>query len=465
MLSEQIEDKIIKLFLTIAEGEKEIQKLKKIMSNKYNINPIKLFNKIDIDEKGFFTKIDFKSYLNNFHINFTQNDIDIFFFFYDTNNDNYINLEEFIDFLIPNNTLNNQWKNQIKKNKNEYCDYFLQTEILNLFLKIFNEEKILGEHIFTLVNQIKLCDNFSIESLFNVLRGYLYITVESLSAFFDRKNIQYKKKDVQNILNRILRGYSYKIPLKRLEKFFNLIETNIDYNKTINNSYSNYPNQYNNNLYIKTSTLTDNSKYYKTQYNNYNDLTKNLKNKNKNKKYTFSNNEDLINKYLNTENQKDSENAFNKIYECMHLSNYNNSKIPIQRYNKPPFIKEKIYNGTNIPYKNYLQDKRNNSLNHRRNQTIQNNQDFEIKSYFEKHLNSYSNHNYINNNFSNKNVSYEINNCNCNCSQKEYLINPNNYLKNNNNMYKIKKYNQINAPIRITDSLVIKPVIERKKYC
>ena len=109
--------------------------------------------------------------------------------------------------------------------------------------------------------------------------------------------------------------------------------------------------------------------------------------------------------------------------------------------------------------------KRNNSLNHRRNQTIQNNQDFEIKSYFEKHLNSYSNHNYINNNFSNKNVSYEINNCNCNCSQKEYLINPNNYLKNNNNMYKIKKYNQINAPIRITDSLVIKPVIERKKYC
>ncbi len=463
MLSEQIEDKIIKLFLIIAEGEKEIQKLKKIMSNKYNINPIKLFNKIDIDEKGFFTKIDFKSYLNNFHINFTENDINIFFFFYDTNNDNYINLEEFIDFLIPNNSLNIQWKNQIKNNKNEYNDYFLQTEILNLFLKILNEEKLLGEQVFNFVNQIKLCDNFSIESLFNVLRGYLYITVESLSAFFDRKNTKYKKKDIQNILNRIYRGYSYKIPLKRLESFFNLIETNINYNKKINNSYSNYTNQSNNNLYIKNTTLTDNSKFYKTQFNNYKDLTKNLRNKNRNKKYTFSNYDDLLNKYLNTENQKDSEKAFNNIYECMHLSNYNNSKIPIQRNNKPPFIKEKIYNGTNIPYKNYLQDKRNNSLNHRRNQTIQNNQDYEIKSYCDKKLNKYSNNNYINNNYNNKNVSYEINNCNC--YQYEYSINSNKHFRNNNNMYKIQKCNQINAPIRITDSLVIKPVMERKKFC
>jgi len=463
MLSEQIEDKIVKLFLTIAEGEKEIQKLKKIMSNKFNINPIKLFNKIDIDEKGVFTKIDFKSYLNNFQINFTQNDIDIFFFFYDTNNDNYINLEEFIDFLIPNNTLNNQWKNQIKNNKNECNDYFLQTEILNLFLQIFNEEKFLGEQIFNIINQIKLCNNFSIETLFNVLRGYLYITVESLSAFFDRKNIKYKKKDIQNILNRIQRGYSYKISLKRLENFFNLIETNIDYQK-INNSYSNHKNQSNNNLYIKNTTLTDNSKYYKTQYNNYNDLTKNLKNINRNKNYTFSNYEDLIHKYLNTENQKDSEKAFNNIYECMHLSNYNNPKIPIKRNNKPPFIKEKINNGTNIPYKNYLQGKRNNSLNHRRNQTIQNNQEFTIKGYYEKKLNKYLNHNYINHYNNNKNVSYEINNCNC--SQNEYLINSNNYFRNNNNnIYKIKKYNQINAPIRITDSLIIKPIMERKKYC
>ena len=81
MLSSKIEDKIAQLFLNIGKGEKEIQKIKKILTEKYKINPIKLFNKIDVDEKGFFTKVDFESYLNNFKVNFSKNDIDIFFFF------------------------------------------------------------------------------------------------------------------------------------------------------------------------------------------------------------------------------------------------------------------------------------------------------------------------------------------------------------------------------------------------
>ena len=82
MLSSKIEDKIAQLFLNIGKGEKEIQKIKKILTEKYKINPIKLFNKIDVDEKGFFTKVDFESYLNNFKVNFSKNDIDIFSFFF-----------------------------------------------------------------------------------------------------------------------------------------------------------------------------------------------------------------------------------------------------------------------------------------------------------------------------------------------------------------------------------------------
>ena len=39
MLDSKIEEKIGKLFLFIAKGEKEIKKLKKIISEKYKINP------------------------------------------------------------------------------------------------------------------------------------------------------------------------------------------------------------------------------------------------------------------------------------------------------------------------------------------------------------------------------------------------------------------------------------------
>ena len=452
MLSSKIEDKIAQLFLNIGKGEKEIQKIKKILTEKYKINPIKLFNKIDVDEKGFFTKVDFESYLNNFKVTFSKNDIDIFFFFYDSNLDNYINLEEFIDFLIPNNTINNEWKNKIKKNKIDYNDYFIESEILNLFLQIFKEEKVFGENIFQIINEIKSTEDFSVQLLFNILRGYLYITIESLSAFFDRKHIKYKKSDVENILNRIHRGNSCKISLNRLESLFYFSNNFYPNNNQLTNSNCN--NQSNDNYYIRTTTVTDNSNNYKTLYN---ESSKNnyYRKKNsipKSRNQLYSNHENLINKYLNTE--KNSGKEFNNIYECIHLST-NNVRIPIKINHKPPIFKKRINNGSNILYKNYIQEKRNNSLNHRRCQTLENKPNYVINSYSEKKINKIPNSSSINNYYKN-NISYEMNECKY--FPTEYSINSNYYY--NQNIFKNNTYN--NIPVRVSDSLVIKPAFERR---
>ena len=453
MLDSKIEEKIGKLFLFISKGEKEIKKLKKIISEKYKINPVKLFNKIDVDEKGFFTKVDFESYLNNFKIHFSKNDIDIFFFFFDTNLDNYINLEEFIDFLIPNNNINKAWKNKVKKNKNDCNDYFIESESLNLFLQIFKEEKNFGEKIFKIVNEVKSSQDFSVESLFNILRGYLYISIESLSAFFDRKYIKYKKSDVENILNRIDRGNSCKISFNRFQSFFNFSDKLYPNNYQIYNTSTNFNNESNDNYYNKTTIITDRSNNYNTLNNDYmcnHYIKKKYIPKSRNPQYSYSNYESLINKYLNTEKPKDSLKMFNNIYECIHHSN--NVRIPIKLNNKKPILKNQINNGTNIQYKNYIQEKRNNSLNNRICQTLENNPKYMINSYFEKKIKKISNKENNYNHFQ-TNFSYEMNNCNH--FPTEISINANNQNIFNNNIYN-------NTPIKISESVIIKPSIERR---
>ena len=453
MLDSKIEEKIGKLFLFIVKGEKEIKKLKKVISEKYKINPVKLFNKIDVDEKGFFTKVDFESYLNNFKVNFSKNDIDIFFFFFDTNLDNYINLEEFIDFLIPNNNINKAWKNKVKKNKNDCNDYFIESESLNLFLQIFKEEKNFGEKIFKIVNEVKSSQDFSVEPLFNILRGYLYISIESLSAFFDRKYIKYKKSDVENILNRIDRGNSCKISFNRFQSFFNFSDKLYPNNYQIYNTSTNFNNESNDNYYNKTTIITDRSNHYNTLNNDYmcnHYRKKNYIPKSRNPQYSYSNYESLINKYLNTEKPKDSLKMFNNIYECIHHSN--NVRIPIKLNNKKPILKNKINNGTNIQYKNYIQEKRNNSLNNRICQTLENNPKYMINSYFEKKIKKISNKENNYNHFQ-TNFSYEMNNCNH--FPTEISINANNQNIFNNNIYN-------NTPIKISESVIIKPSIERR---
>ena len=389
MLDSKIEEKIGKLFLFIAKGEKEIKKLKKIISEKYKINPVKLFNKIDVDEKGFFTKVDFESYLNNFKVNFSKNDIDIFFFFFDTNLDDYINLEEFIDFLIPNNNINKAWKNKVKKNKNDCNDYFIESESLNLFLQIFKEEKNFGEKIFKIVNEVKSSQDFSVESLFNILRGYLYISIESLSAFFDRKYIKYKKSDVENILNRIDRGNSCKISFNRFQSFFNFSDKLYPNNYQIYNTSTNFNNESNDNYYNKTTIITDRSNNYNTLNNDYmcnHYIKKKYIPKSRNPQYSYSNYESLINKYLNTEKPKDSLKMFM------------------------------------------------------------------INSYFEKKIKKISNKENNYNHFQ-TNFSYEMNNCNH--FPTEISINANNQNIFNNNIYN-------NTPIKISESVIIKPSIERR---
>jgi Ca2+-binding EF-hand superfamily protein len=81
MLSRETEQKLVEIFITLSIGEEKINKLKQDILSNYNINPIQIFFKLDLNNVGNLSKSDFSSFLNFFSINFSQLDIDYIFFF------------------------------------------------------------------------------------------------------------------------------------------------------------------------------------------------------------------------------------------------------------------------------------------------------------------------------------------------------------------------------------------------
>ena len=143
MLSREIEERLVEIFITISIGEEKLNKLKQNIFSNFNINPMLLFVDLDLDKDGYLTKNDFYSFLNFFSINFISTDIDYIFFFYDKDEDNYLNFIEFLDLLISDSnyffkkSIKKQFKNRgfDTRTINEECEFDIEKAFLDLLLE------------------------------------------------------------------------------------------------------------------------------------------------------------------------------------------------------------------------------------------------------------------------------------------------------------------------------------------
>lgn len=354
MLSREIEERLVEIFITISIGEEKLNKLKQNIFSNFNINPMLLFVDLDLDKDGYLTKNDFYSFLNFFSINFISTDIDYIFFFYDKDEDNYLNFIEFLDLLISDSnyffkkSIKKQFKNRgfDTRTINEECEFDIEKAFLDLLL----EEIDLGRQLNELIINIKECNDFTIQDVFYELKSYNYITNDSLKAFFDRNEVNYNDKFIKNIFCRFKnKDINGKIVFKTVKKFFDLpVDKNINRNEQlyINNfqpklsqtlSYGdikfNQLNKFNNYMDSNSDVFNYRSPYEKNNYN------ENICDKFK---------RDL---YVNEEDIQ---------FKCSHLSRSGSfESYDLQNSNCKLISKNEK---KNTLYKNYLREKRSKSL-------------------------------------------------------------------------------------------------------
>ena len=229
MEDNNIAQKLINLLLSLSEGEENLLKQKQEAIDKTNLNPIKIFLNLDKEKKGFITKENFLDFLSKYNISHSAIDVNYFYFFYDKDNDNVLDFNEFLNLLIPDTNYfykiyfkqkynnSNFNKKQYGKNKND-----MNSNELN----ILKNEIQLSKKINEMIQNIKYdSKNFSLEDIYLEIKGYSFITAESLKAFFDRYKIKYSDKDITNIFNRFSSlNTKGRINYNQLKKFFDLVK-------------------------------------------------------------------------------------------------------------------------------------------------------------------------------------------------------------------------------------------------
>ena len=227
MLTRETEQKLIKLFTAISIGDDKISKLKENILFNFNVNPIKVFFKLDLNNKSYLSKIDIFSFLNIFSIKIVPTYIDYIFYFYDKDNDNALSFYEFLDLIISDS--NYLYKKSFKKrykhnkiNQNE-INGDIDANIKKSILEIFLEEINFARQLDNLKINIKENNDFSIQDAFYEIKSYSYITSDSLKAFFDRNEISYNDRFIKNIFNRFdNKEINGKISFNKFKNFFDL---------------------------------------------------------------------------------------------------------------------------------------------------------------------------------------------------------------------------------------------------
>lgn len=389
MLTSGTENKIIHLFLSIAEGEGKLSKLKQEIFSAYDINPLQFFFLVDKQNKGYLTKEDLLKYLYKSNIKFTKNfqGIDFVFFFYDKDNDGFLNFYETLDLLVPDS--NYFYKKLFKKkyknrsfDKNDFSKD-IDIEIEKCIVQIIIKEIEFGEYLNNIINNIKKYSmGFCLQDVFLEIKSYSFITKESLKAFFDRHQVNYNDKCIKNIFARFdSKKINGKICYNKLKTFFEL-------NNKIKKSFDNYMNRRN--------SFNDNKYNYQEVVNDF-DFDENFKNNNNNFDYNIQDyNKSIPNFYLNKKNKNNyqsnttrgqinqnqilqhkplnNKNYDNEDYncnpediqfECEHLSRSGSveskSKKSIPMF-KLKYSKENKNKRNNDGYKHYLREKRTKSL-------------------------------------------------------------------------------------------------------
>ena len=352
MLSKKTEKKLIELFIAISTGEEKINQLKQNIITNYSINPIQLFFKLDINHKGYLSKNDISSYLQFYSINFTFTDIDYIFYFFDKDNDNFLNFYEFLNLIISdsNYLYKKLFKKKYRHNKidaneiNPEMDKNTEKSVL----KIFQEEIDFARNLTDLILNLKKNTDFMVQNAFYEIKSYSYITSDSLKAFFDRNEVTYNDKFIKNIFSRFdTNETSGKISFNKFKMFcdlpFNSHKVNNNNNKIIENPY---PLQSMSQTFKSGDIKLSNSDINFGNINLNQEMPKKVNNYQPN--LIKINNDNFI-------NEEDIQ------FECSHLS----------RSGSVEYIKQKDNNNCNYVsnneernnlYKNYLREKRSKSL-------------------------------------------------------------------------------------------------------
>ena len=220
MLSLETEARISKLLLEIARGENSVESCRRIMTNNYDFDSYQIFDYLDIENKNRIDSIDIVNYLKYKELYITDIEAQLIILFYDQNFDGVLTYDEFKNLLLNENALSS------KPTANNFLGK-ISSEIDDSLFNILKNEVRLARNILSLLEDLKIRNDFNIHSAYHLLRGKKCINEESLANFFIKKDIIFNEIDIISLRKRLDINKDGKIDLSEFHAFLGYPECTI----------------------------------------------------------------------------------------------------------------------------------------------------------------------------------------------------------------------------------------------
>lgn len=296
---------IIDFFLKIKDLDNSIEKIRTKLFSFQDFSSKKIFKFLDKNSNNFLTLSDFKKFLKDNSISFSEKNLRKFIHNFDKNNDFCINYDEFLGIISPK---------KIDINPNNNSDGGdLNNEIQKIFCQLINEELKFIDKYFELTQNINKSKKFSIYEAFKeIVDDQKYIDIENLKNFFIKKGIKLDEKEIKQLMFRIdkdndgLVSYEeFKEILSPLNNTEIINNTNRDYNKDFFYQYD----------------IDDEKDDSKVNEDNLNiNITNENQKEKKNSKKNISTKREI---YLNLQDNKENEKNYININKAEERYNYN----------------------------------------------------------------------------------------------------------------------------------------------
>ena len=195
MCSPETEQKLCKLLLILADGERTIEISRQVLSDLKEFDSFQIFKNIDIEDKN---KIDCYSIINFLRIKgiyCTEEEASLIILFYDQDYDNVLSYPEFINIIQSDKVL--------KKSLNKYPKDKIPFDIEYSLIKLLEKEVELSRKFIYALKDIKCRYDFNIHNLFHKLKYFNSITDESIKSYLEKNQISYLESDIKSIKKRL----------------------------------------------------------------------------------------------------------------------------------------------------------------------------------------------------------------------------------------------------------------------
>ena len=210
MVSIETEARIAKILLILAEGERNIEISRQVLSDNNDYDAYQIFKFLDFEGKNRIDACNIIEFLRTKGIYVNLIEINLIILFYDQDCDGSLS---FLEFL---NLIQSEKSKPIPKvlNSNN-ISYNIEYSLI----KLLQKEIELSKNLLIALNELKTRYDFNIHNIFHSLKSNCFIDEESIKRFLKRNSARAIKSDIKSILKRLDINKDGKIDLCEFHTF------------------------------------------------------------------------------------------------------------------------------------------------------------------------------------------------------------------------------------------------------